>query len=197
VKSLARLPEESSAGGPVEGRGRPRPYRGRRGSAFSLIELITVMAVLAIVALAAGVPTLSYISAVRTRSAAARLCNDIRYAQRTALSSGLRTWVAFDLEAGNYRLFIENAANPGKANRSPLALPAEQSGQPVQFGSGLFAGVTLTGVNVAGGGEIEFDTFGVPYDATGARLVAPATVTLSGNLVVTVHQVTGYVEQTG
>lgn len=155
------------------------------------------MAVLAVVALAAAAPTLSYISSVRTRSAAARLGQDIRYAQRTALSSGLRTWVVFDLGAGNYRLYIENAANPGKANRLPLALPADQSGQPVQFGSGSFAGVTLTGVSVAGGNEIEFDTFGVPYDAGGGKLVGPATVTLSGDLILTVHPVTGHVEQAG
>lgn len=165
--------------------------------AFTLIELITVVAVLGIVAVAVGGPTLGYMDSVRARAASARTAADIRFAQRTAMASGLRTWVVFSTGAQSYQIFIENSANPGKAGRVPLVRPYDQSSASVDYGTGPFANVSLIGVDVHGGTEIEFDSWGKPYDTAGAPLAATGVISLSNGVVIRVHPVGGCVERTG
>lgn len=194
---IERNRSRSTAGERCTGRGGLGTRRGRRGSAFSLIELVTVIAILSIVAVATGVPTLSYMASLRAGAAAVQLTGDLRYAQRTALSAGLRTWVVFNAAGSSYRLYIEDSGNPGKAHRLPLTQPVDQSTQSVQFNAGAFAGVTISAVNIGGTNEVEFDTFGVPYDADGSKLITAGTVTLSSGASVTVHPLSGHVERTG
>ena len=86
-------------------------------AAFTLIELVTVMVILGIVAVAVAGPTLSLLDSMRSSAAAARMTADIRYTQRMALGSGLRTWVSFDATNERYSLFVEDPANLGKAGR--------------------------------------------------------------------------------
>jgi prepilin-type N-terminal cleavage/methylation domain-containing protein len=164
-------------------------------SAFTLIELVTVVVILGIVALTVGGPTLASINEVRSQAAASRALGDVRYAQRTALSSGLRTWIVFDLASNSYRLYIEDPANPGKAGRLPLVQPLDQTTAPVQFGAGLFANVSLTSVNINSTGELEFDSFGVPYDGNGQALTTTGTVGLSSGAVIVIRPVSGLVER--
>lgn len=168
-----------------------------RRSAFTLVELVTVIVILGIMAAIVGGPTLAYMSSIRTHAAAARLAADIRFTQRTAMASGLRTWVALSTQSNSYQLFIEDAANPGKAGRQPLVHPHEQSSAPVAFGVGPFMNVSLASVNINGTSEVEFDNFGIPYDGAGVSLPAPGVVTLSGSVTVTIHPVGGYVERAG
>ena len=162
-----------------------------------MIELVAVIAILGIVAVFVGGPTLSYVDSIRARTAASRLSGDIRYLQRMALSSGLRTWVVFSTASNNYRLYVEDRANPGKANRLPAAQPLDQSTGAVQFGSGPFTNVWITAVSINGTSELEFDTFGVPYDANGTALSVDGTVSLSTGASVMVHPVGGLVERAG
>ncbi|HVP11490.1 MAG TPA: type II secretion system protein [Phycisphaerae bacterium] len=164
-------------------------------SAFTLIELVTVIAILGIVALAVGGPALSSIDEVRSQAATSRLVGDIRYAQRTALSAGLRTWVVFSLPSDNYMLYIENSANPGKAGRVPMPQPLDRSTESVQFGAGPFANVHLASVNMNSTTELEFDSFGVPYDSNGQALATTGTVDLSSGVTVGVRPVSGLVER--
>ncbi len=174
-----------------------RIKRWQARSAFTLIELVTVICILGIVGAAVGGPTMAYIGSMRARAAAARLASDVRFMQRTALASGLRTWVVINSGANNYQLYAEDPANPGKANRVAVPHPLDQTSGPVQFGTGPFAGVTISSVDVNGGNEVEFDSFGVPYDSSSNALTAAGTIHLSSGVVINVHQVSGFVERTG
>jgi prepilin-type N-terminal cleavage/methylation domain-containing protein len=166
-------------------------------SAFTLIELVTVIALLGIVALFVGGPALSSLNDLRGQAAAARLTGDARYMQRMALNSGLRTWMVFSTAANNYRLYVEDPNNPGKAGRLPVVHPSDQTSGPVQFGAGPFLNVTIASVNINSTSELEFDSWGAPYDGNGAALVATARITLSGGIIVTVYPLSGLVERTG
>jgi prepilin-type N-terminal cleavage/methylation domain-containing protein len=167
----------------------------RRG--FTLIELITVMAILGITGVVVVGGTLSYLGEIRSRAAASRLTADIRYVQRTALASGLRTWVVFNIGQNSYQLFIENASNPGKANRAALVRPVDQSSAEMTFGDSAFSGVSITSANINSTTELEFDSFGAPYDGNSVALTANAVVRLSNGVTATIVPVTGFVERTG
>ena len=164
-------------------------------SAFTMIELVTVIAILGIVALSVGGPVLSSVSEVRSQAAASRLVGDIRYMQRTALSSGMRTWVVFDIPTNRYVLYIEDPANPGKGGRVLMAQPLDQTTAPVQLGTGPFANVNLTSANIHYTGELEFDSFGVPYDGNGQALSTTGTVGLSSGVTISIRPVSGLVER--
>ena len=162
-----------------------------------MTELVAVIAILGIVALAASNPVLSSMTTMRARAAGARLTTDIRLMQRTAMASGLRTWVALSTGSNNYRLYIEDPANPGKAGRKAFTHPFSQDSGAVQFGSGPFAGVSITGVNINSTSEIEFDSLGVPYDGSGAALTSTGQVSLSSGVTITLQPVSGLVERAG
>jgi len=163
-------------------------------TAFTLIELVTVMVILGIVAIVVAGPTLSLLDSMRSSAAAARLTADIRYTQRVALGSGLRTWVSFDATTEQYSLFVEDPANPGKANRVAAVNPLDLTTNAVQFGSGPFANVGISSVDINSTTELEFDSFGEPYDANGVALTSAGTVVLTGNVAVQVSPVGGLVE---
>jgi len=166
----------------------------RRGRGFTLIELITVVVILGIIALVVGVPTLSNLNSLRSSAAASRLAGDIRYLQRTAMASGLRTWLVADASNERYTLHIEDPANPGKAGRVALPNPLDQSTSAVQFNSSPYNGVLITSANFNSTAELEFDNFGAPRDANAAALPAIGLIVLSNGVAVRVHPVGGYVE---
>lgn len=173
----------------------------RRCRAFTLIELVTVIAILGIMAVAVGGPTLSYIDSIRVRAAGSRLVGDIRYIQRLALNSGLRTWIQFDVAANNYTLYIEDGIdNPGKDNRVPLMHPLFQTTDPVQLDSGLFADVSIASADINATDELEYDGFGVPHDGNRTALTNTGTITLNGNgadssVETRITAVSGFVER--
>ncbi len=171
--------------------------RLRREPGFTLIELVAVMAIMGIIAISVGGPTLSLMSSMRSRTAASRFCIDVRYAQRHAMSSRLRTWVQINVPADGYRLFVEDPANLGKANRLLLIHPLTQSIVTVQFGSGDFPGVGIVSANINSTAELEFDSFGVPHDGNGTVLTADGQIALTDGVTITIHEVSGLVEQSG
>ncbi len=172
----------------IEGKGPTRP-------AYTLVELVAVIAILGIVSTFVGGPTLSNLRSLRSSAAAARIVSDIRYAQRLALSSGQRTWIVFNAGSNQYALYVEDADNPGKANRITLPNPLDRSTAPVQLNEGAFASITLDSVNIAGGSELEFDSFGTPYASTGSALASTSSVVLAGGMQVVVYPVSGLAEQ--
>lgn len=165
--------------------------------AFTLIELATVMSVIAVIAVVVAGPALSFIAVQRSRVAATRLAADLSYAQRLAMNSRRRTWASFDVSNNRYNLYAENLSNPGKANRVALAAALSSDTAAVQFGSGDYSGATLSSVSINSTSELEFNNLGVPADGNSSALTVDATITLSNGVVVTVHRVSGFVEQAG
>lgn len=171
--------------------------RCRARAGFTLIELVTVLAVLAILAAAVGGPVLGYVTTIRSRFAAARIAADITYLQRRSMNARLRTWAVFDVANNRYTLYEEDAANPGKANRVAVTHPVTQSSASVQLGSGEFGGASMTAASFNGSNELEFDSFGRPYDTSSAALTSDGAITLNNGVSLTVRRVSGLVEQTG
>lgn len=168
-----------------------------RRPAFTLMELVTVIAIVGIIAAAVGTPTLAYVNTVRSRAASSRIATDIRFMQRLAISSGLRTWVLYSTSSNNYRLYVEDPANPGEAGRQAVTHPFDQSTSPIQFGSGPFANISISSVSINSTSELEFDSFGVPYDGNSAKLTANGTITLTNGVTITVYPESGFVERAG
>jgi Tfp pilus assembly protein FimT len=168
--------------------------RLRKARAFTVVELVTVVVILGILSIASAGPVLTYMTSVRGGAAASRLSSDLRYMQRLALSSGLRTWVVFSTSSQTYQLYIENRDNPGKANRVVVSHPVDQSTSAIAFNTGPFAGVTMTSVNINSAAELEFDSFGRPYDSASVALTAAGQVVLSSGGTVVIRPVTGLVE---
>lgn len=162
-------------------------------AAFTLIELVTVIVLLGIVGVFVGGPIMSTIGDVKSNAAPPRLAADIRYIQRIALSSGWRTRIVVDNAGDRYTLFMEDSdpLNPWK----PVRDPVNQSIDPIQFNVGPFAGVTIDTVNINGTSVLEFDNFGVPFDANGNALSSASQIVLSNGIAVQIHPVSGYVEQ--
>lgn len=152
---------------------------------------------MAVIGVAIAGPTLSYMSKIRSRSAATRIVADIRYVQRHALNSRLRTWIVFSTASNNYRLFAETSPGAGKGTRTALTHPLNQTNSAVQFGSGTNLAVNISAVNINSTAEIEFDSWGKPYDGNSAALTANGTITLSNGVTLTVYPVSGLVEQAG
>lgn len=166
-------------------------------SGFTLIELATVMSVLAVVAVVVGGPTLSFIALQRSRLAATRIAADLAYAQRIAMNSRRRTWALFDVPNNRYYLYAENLATPGKANRLPLAAALSGDTSAVQLGAADLSGAALSSVSINSTSEIEFNNLGAPADGNGTALPADAAITLNNGVAITVHRVSGLVEQNG
>jgi prepilin-type N-terminal cleavage/methylation domain-containing protein len=163
-------------------------------NAFTLIELITVIVIMGVVALVVAAPAMSNLTSMRASAAASRLASDVRYLQRTAMASGLRTWLVVDAATERYSLYIENSASPGKAGRVGLAHPLDLTTTAVQLNSSPYNGVTITSASFNSTSELEFDSFGTPKDSNAAVLSAAGIVILSNGVAVRVHPVGGYVE---
>ncbi len=171
---------------------RSTPQTSQRG--FTLIELVSVIAILAVVALVVGVPAMAGLNELRGSAAAARLAMDVRYLQRTAMASGLKTWLVVEAANDRYRLFIEDRDNMGKAGRVPLPHPLDLSTAAVQFNVSPYHGVAITSVSFNSTSELEFDNFGAPHDAGGSALSSIGMIVLSNGLAVRVYPVGGHVE---
>ena len=140
---------------------------------------------------------MSTIGDMKSNAASPRLAADIRYIQRIALSSGWRTRIVVDNAGDRYTLFMRDwdPNNPSLKIWSAVRDPVTQTLGPVQFGVGPFAGVTINSVDINGTSVLEFDNFGVPYDANGNALSSVAKILLSNNVAVQIHPVSGFVGQ--
>lgn len=164
----------------------PTPDRASR--AFTLIELVAIVAVVGVLAVAAG-PSLSGLESTRQDLHAARVQRVLRFAQLTAMSSDLDTWVAFDTSTDTVTAYVEDAENLGKANRLALSDPLTREDLILDLDAGLgFSAVDMNATT-----EVRFDQDGAPYDSDGTALPADGTVTMDGGETIRVTKTTGLV----
>ena len=79
-----------------------------------------------------------------------------------------------------------------KANRIAATDPLTQGALSGTLNRDFLAGVAITSVNINGGDEIEFDSFGTPYDQTSTALTAAGTIGFTTGSAVRIEPVTGY-----
>jgi prepilin-type N-terminal cleavage/methylation domain-containing protein len=164
------------------------PIPGRASRAFTLIELVAVVAIVGVLAVSAG-PSLANLESTRQDLHAARVQRVLRFAQLTAMSSNLDTWVAFDTSTDTVTAYVEDANNLGKANRLALGDPLGREDLVLDLDSGLgFSAVSMNSTS-----EVQFDQDGVPYDSDGTELPSDGTVTMDGGEIVRITKTTGLV----
>ena len=162
---------------------------GRHG--WTLIKLVVGIAVAAILA-SFAIPTYR-IDATRLDAAVRRVQSDIRYAQQLSMSTRRHTWVAFDTATDVYRMWIEDPAQLGKANRIAVTDPVDRAAFEVTLGVGEYSGVGLVSANFDSSTELEFDSIGTPMDGNSVALSSAGSVTLSGGRQVVVEPNSGAV----
>jgi prepilin-type N-terminal cleavage/methylation domain-containing protein len=156
---------------------------------FTLVEIIMVMVILTVLAVVAFVRSADVVG-MRAGVAANGVAEDLRYAQRTAASKNLRTWVVFNSNADVYRLY----EGERRASRTLMVHPLTRQGYVVRLDEGEYSGVEILSVDFRGRREVSFDSMGTPFDRRGRRLTADGTVTLTGPVDVTVNRDTGIVK---
>jgi len=158
--------------------------------AFTLIELIAVIVIAAILS-ALAIPSIGAIGDARSAGAARVVAGTLEYGRETAINSGLHSWVAFDTSANTISLLAN--AEGSSSYASATAMPDPRTGQPmvITLGSGDFAGVDLVSVSLPKGSVLGFDWLGTPIDVDQQAFSSDATITLSGNVQITVSAMTG------
>jgi len=163
--------------------------RQQRSSGFTLTELAMVVVVVALLSGMAAT-SVSGIASARQNIAAVRIRTALVHAQEWSMGSHNKTWVAFDTGGDLVSVFVENPANPGKANRLALSDPLTRSAMTVQLGSD---GVGIDTAAFGGTSEVQFDASGNPADANGNALVSDGTVGVTGGGTIRVTRGTGLV----
>ena len=156
---------------------------------WTLFQLVVVVATVAILSVFA-MPTYR-VDSRRVDAAARRLQSDMRYAQQLAMSTRRHTWVVFDVNNENYRLYIEDPAQLGKANRVAVTSPVDRSDFVVVLNTDEYAGVGIVSADFDSNAELEFDSLGVPMNGDSTALNSAGTVALTGGRQVVVEPNSG------
>lgn len=163
----------------------------RRG--FTLVELIAVMVLLAVLS-ATALPAVSAISSASVRGAADEVARRAHVARAHAATFGRPAGVVFDV--GGNRVASLTVIS-GVAGAIPL--DGARTVEAVDLGS-AFPGVAVTAVDAGADGGVVgvwFEPSGEPRAGTAAgpttAMVRDATVSLNGEVAVTVHRLTGLV----
>ncbi|GEM_PF-4099407 len=173
----------------MDGNNRDPAVLGRPSSGFTLIELVVVVSLVGVMAAVAG-PSLSNLASSRQALGASRVRTVLVFAQQTAMASNLDTWVSFDTAAEQVAAYVEDPANPGKANRLAMTDPVSLSPLLLQLGD---TGPGLTSVGFNSTAEVQFDQKGRPFDVDGTALSSDGTVGLDGDQTVRVTKTTGLI----
>jgi len=155
-----------------------------RQHGFTLIELIIVVVVLGVLVYIAAVNFSTNYSSTQIDAAAHQIANDMRFAQQMARTGGASTRVYFDVSNNRYYLKW--------ADGTYLKTPTGEDDFIVEFGTGNFSGVTITGSNL-NNDRLDFNSSGVPLSGGSSFSGDITVVTLNNAKVVTVRANTGYV----
>lgn len=169
------------------------------------MELVLGMLLLAIVAVAV-MPSAGDMTGLTASATAEKLQSDISYAQELAMTRNLRHRVYFNMPpqspANGYAVVnnLNNNAIWGEAGEVAQD-PVGGGNLQVALNTGPYVGISITNVGAGlGGGYVEFNTLGIPYNAGvpwgPGMALADRQVTVSGgaiNQTVTLHSQTGMV----
>jgi type II secretory pathway pseudopilin PulG len=150
------------------------------------------MVVMVVIGILSGlaVTSLNGLTTAGQNVAAIRIRTALTHAQLWAMSSGNRTWVAFDVPNEKVSVFVEDPLQPGKANRLPMTDPLTRSSLIVQLGTDSGG---LVSALIGSTTEVEFDDSGIPYNANGVALTADGTIGVSGGLTLRITKNTGLI----
>ena len=159
-----------------------------REKGFTVIELIMVIVIVAILSVGTAL-FLGNIAGQRISAAAEKIIADLRYAQGLAAASRNNCGVTFSTANNNYTVFENN--NPA----DPAIYPLTQGDFTVDFDNLTeYDGVSITSISIGTGSLVSFDSFGIPYDSTGAALASDAEIELNNSVTIVIHPETGTVE---
>ena len=139
------------------------------------------------------IPVLSYFSGVRNHQAVSMLADHLRYIRDRAMASRLKTWIVLDASTENYVAYIEDSGNLGKANRIALVNPLTRENINVTLDTDVSGGVDISSVSINGGSEVEFDSFGQPYDTSSTALSSDGTITFDDGTSIKIVAVAGHI----
>jgi len=165
---------------------------------FTLLEILIVTLLLGILAMIAWPTFNSAVDGSRLSGASSDVVTSLEFAQLKAMNSGRRTRVTVD--AGAETILVEQFTSSADFTQSQLAEAAVEGGEFATVGNPLnrgadynlnlsnqamFGGVDVTAVDFDGGNSVTFDALGAPSSG--------GTVTLAGQVVVTLDSLTGKV----
>ena len=153
------------------------PRQKVRCGGFTLIEVITVIVIIGI--LSAVLLTRKAERSGELSGRLAELRSQLRFVQLSAMKSGV-PYIAMRFDGAKYWAEYSNSTN--------MTLPGENA-------TGII--VSDKSMTMTPAFNLRFDSLGVPYDGTGAKLASPQIITITvgggtGNCTVTPE--TGYVQ---
>ncbi len=160
------------------------------GRGFSLVELAVVMVLVTLLA-AVAVPALSGAAEARTLAGVAHVERDVAGARDLASHGGVRTWIRFSVAQQRYEAFVEQAENPGIANRLARIDPMRGGAFIQDFGGAEWGGLALTSASFDGGSELGFDWKGLPLAVSGSPLAFDGVLEFSNGRHVVVSANSG------
>lgn len=161
---------------------------------FTLIEALILILLVSIISVVI-INSKSNLFELRYKNAAYKIRSDIRYAQSLAISTQVRTRVAFNPGLEEYRIYTELTPN----NWGLAVNHLTRADFIVSFMQGEFQGVDIVSRNFDGlNYDLVFDASGTPYSYnlasfSATKLVSQGVVNLSGSASVTVEVNTGKV----
>ncbi|OGB88915.1 hypothetical protein A2625_00365 [candidate division WOR-1 bacterium RIFCSPHIGHO2_01_FULL_53_15] len=142
---------------------------------FTIVELTMAIVIAIILAGAAVVGLGNIMSGIQLSAATDKLAADLRYAQ--GLATSYWVWHGVSLEAApvnRYTLYSTTGTVDSVVND-----PARNLDNFIVNVYSIY-GVTISGVSIDGGSQVEFNPFGVPYtDKAAAAITAEGVITLA------------------
>jgi len=165
---------------------------------FTLIEAISVMVVIGLLSVMVVPQVVGALQSFRLNAAVGKVLSDIRYARELALSRHATYGIEVSAAENSYSIFSISGGV-----KTVLSDPMTQKTMTIDFDLlTQYSGVTIGSVDFCDGVgcpsvDLRFDSFGVPYDSSGAAMASSATMALSAGgttRTITIYQQTAFSE---